>query len=53
MRLDKEGSHMQTYGSEGRSIGGSNEPINMNFDRYKKSQLVKMSKGEVAKQLHH
>jgi hypothetical protein len=49
MRLDKEGSHMQTYGSEGRSIGGSNEPINMNFDRYKKSQLVKMSKGQVAK----
>ena len=49
MRLDKEGSHMQTYGSEGRSIGGSNEPINMNFDTYKKSQLVKMAKGEVAK----
>jgi hypothetical protein len=49
MRLDKEGSHMQTYGSEGRSIGGSNEPINMNFDRYKKSQLVKMAKGDVAK----
>ena len=49
MRLDKEGSHMKTYGSEGRSIGGSNEPININFDRYKKSQLIKMSKGQVAK----
>ena len=49
MRLDIEGSHMKTYGSEGRSIGTSNEPINMNFNRYKKSQLVKMSKGEVAK----
>ena len=49
MRLDKEGSHMKSNPMEGRSIGGSNEPINMNFDTYKKSQLVKMAKGEVAK----
>jgi hypothetical protein len=49
MRLDKEGSHMKSLPSEGRSIKGSNEPINMNFDTYKKSQLIKMSKGQVAK----
>jgi hypothetical protein len=49
MRLDKEGSHMKSLPSEGRSIKGSNEPINMNFDTYTKSQLVKMAKGDVAK----
>ena len=34
---------------EGRSIGKSLDPVNINYNKYKKSQLVKMAKGEVAK----
>jgi len=49
MRLDKEGSHMKGNPMEGRSIGKSLDPVNINYNKYKKSQLVKMAKGEVAK----
>ena len=49
MRLDKEGSHMRGNVTEGRSIGTSLDPVNINYNTYKKSQLVKMAKGEVAK----
>ena len=49
MRLDKEGSHMKSLPSEGRSIGKSLDPVNINYNTYKKSQLVNMAKGEVAK----
>ena len=49
MRLDKEGSHMRGNVTEGRSIGRSLDPVNINYNTYKKSQLVKMAKGEVAK----
>jgi hypothetical protein len=49
MRLDKEGSHMRGNVTEGRSIGTSLDPVNINYNKYKKSQLVKMAKGEVAK----
>lgn len=49
MRLDKEGSHMKMNAMEGRSIGKSLDPVNIDYNTYKKSQLVKMSKGEVAK----
>lgn len=49
MRLDKEGSHMKGNVTEGRSIGKSLDPVNINYNTYKKSQLVKMAKGEVAK----
>ena len=49
MRLDKEGSHMRGNVTEGRSIGTSLDPVNINYNTYKKSQLVKMAKGEVGK----
>jgi len=49
MRLDKEGSHMKGLPMEGRSIGKSLDPVNINYNKYKKSQLIKMAKGEVAK----
>ena len=49
MRLDKEGSHMKSLPSEGRSIGKSLDPVNIDYNKYKKSQLVKMAKGDVAK----
>jgi hypothetical protein len=49
MRLDKEGSHMRGNVTEGRSIGTSLDPVNINYNTYKKSQLVKMAKGEVSK----
>ena len=49
MRLDKEGSHMKMNPMEGRSIGKSLDPVNIDYNTYKKSQLVKMAKGEVAK----
>jgi hypothetical protein len=49
MRLDKEGSHMKSNPMEGRSIGKSLDPVNIDYNTYKKSQLVKMARGEVAK----
>lgn len=49
MRIDKEASYMKGQPSEGRSIGKSLDPVNIDYNKYKKSQLVKMARGEVAK----
>ena len=49
MRIDKEASYMKGLPSEGRSIGKSLDPVNIDYNKYKKSQLVKMARGEVAK----
>jgi hypothetical protein len=48
MRIDKEASYMKSQPSEGRSIGKSLDPVNIDYNKYKKSQLVKMARGEVA-----
>jgi hypothetical protein len=48
MRIDKEASYMKGQPSEGRSIGKSLDPVNIDYNKYKKSQLVKMARGEVA-----
>ena len=49
MRIDKEASYMKGLPMEGRSIGKSLDPANIDYNKYKKSQLVKMARGEVAK----
>jgi len=48
MRIDKEASYMKGLPSEGRSIGKSLDPVNIDYNKYKKSQLIKMARGEVA-----
>ena len=49
MRLDKEGSHMRSLPTEPRHIKGVGDVIDWDYNKYKKSELIKMSKGITAK----
>ena len=49
MRLDREGSHMRGLPTEPRHTKGVGDVIDWDYNKYKKSEFLKMSKGIGAK----
>jgi len=49
MRLDKEGSHMRGLPTEPRHTKGVGDVIDWDYNKYKKTEFIKMSKGIGAK----